>query len=76
MKSMPNKRATKHVWMIEEAPPREGAPPRSFWTKIGVAVENEDGSLSLTLSAIPVSGRMVIREPVPLAGHDRSRGVA
>lgn len=57
-----DRRVTKHVWMVEDAPAREGDRARSLWTKIGLAVENPDGSLSLHLTALPVSGRMVIRD--------------
>lgn len=78
MKSTAPRKKMKHVWMVEDAPSSPGEAPRTFWTKIGIAVENEDGSLSLTLSAIPVTGKMIIRDesaPVttPLSGK---RGVA
>ena len=55
-------RRMKNVWMVEDVPADAGAPARSFWTKIGVAVENDDGSLSLHLAAIPVTGKMHIRD--------------
>lgn len=35
----------------------------SFWTKVGVAFENKDGSYSLDLSALPVGGRLHMRKP-------------
>ncbi|MBI1944668.1 MAG: hypothetical protein HYS27_03170 [Deltaproteobacteria bacterium] len=60
-----DRRTTKHVWMVEDAPACPGDRPRSLWTKIGLAVENPDGSLSLHLSAVPVSGRMVIFDAKP-----------
>lgn len=57
------KRAYKHIWMVED---REGAEEKkSFWTKIGVAFENRDGSWSLDLAAFPVSGRLQLRDPLP-----------
>ncbi len=59
------KKAFKHVWMIEEAPAEGVGSPRKLWTKIGVALENIDGSWSLNLSAVPVTGRMVIRDASP-----------
>ncbi|MCC7075084.1 MAG: hypothetical protein IT383_27475 [Deltaproteobacteria bacterium] len=55
-----DRRVTKHVWMVEDAPARAGDRARTLWTKIGLAVENPDGSLTLQLSAVPVSGRMLI----------------
>ena len=49
----------KLVYVINE---RSG---RNFWTKIGIAFQNADGSLNVKLDAIPVSGEMQIREYVP-----------
>ena len=65
----------KHVWMVEDVPASSGG-ARAFWTKIGVAYENDDGSLSLTLAAIPVSGKMQIRDPAPIVSAQRNRGDA
>lgn len=45
---MKNKKM-KHVWMVEEVPEPSGG-ARAFWTRIGIAYENVDGSLSVTLS--------------------------
>jgi hypothetical protein len=66
----------KHVWMVEDAPTREGAEPRQFWTKIGVAHENADGSLTLQLAAVPVTGKMIIRDPSPALSSLGKRGAA
>lgn len=73
-----NDKKLKHVWMIEEPPPAAGQPPKSFWTKIGIAFENDDGSLSLVLAAIPVTGKMVIKDAAPLAlgAHRQKQGAA
>ena len=35
---------------------------KSFWTKIGAAFTNKDGSITVQLDALPVSGRLQIRE--------------
>jgi hypothetical protein len=35
---------------------------KSFWTKIGAAFTNKDGSVNLELDALPVSGRCQIRD--------------
>jgi hypothetical protein len=61
-----------HLWMVEEGRQQdpETGRPRSFWTKIGVAFENRDGSWSLHLSALPVDGRMQMREPWPRDEQD------
>jgi hypothetical protein len=38
---------------------------RSFWTKIGVAYVNRDGSLNVKLEAVPVNGTMQVRDWAP-----------
>jgi len=38
---------------------------RSFWTRIGVAFVNRDGSLTVKLDAMPVSGSIQIRDEDP-----------
>lgn len=35
---------------------------KSFWTKIGVAFDNRDGSLTVRLEALPLNGVLQIRE--------------
>ena len=38
----------------------------SFWTKVGAAWPHRDGKgLSLQLSVIPISGQIVLRQPLP-----------
>ena len=42
----------------------EGEGDNTFWTKIGAAWEHQDGKgLNITLSALPLNGRLVIRDP-------------
>lgn len=53
-----------HLWMVEDVAQRDGA-NKSYWTKVGVAFENRDGSYSLQLSALPVNGRLQMRAPAP-----------
>ena len=43
----------------------ERAPGKSFWTRVGVGFVNRDGSLSLRLDAIPVSGTLHVRDWEP-----------
>ena len=51
-------RPTHNVFVVE------GEGDKAFWTKIGVAWQHNDGDgLNITLSAIPLSGRMVVRTP-------------
>lgn len=35
---------------------------KTYWTRIGAAFTNKDGSISVTLDALPVSGRLQIRD--------------
>ena len=37
---------------------------KNYWNRVGVAFTNKDGSLSVRLEAIPVSGEMQIRDYV------------
>ena len=53
-------RNTKAVYMITE---REGA--RSLWTRVGSAWVNRDGSTTLRLDALPLSGTLQVRDPEP-----------
>ena len=50
---------TKAVYVIT---PRGG---RSYWTRVGVAFVNRDGSLNVKLEAMPVTGEIHIRDHVP-----------
>lgn len=58
-------RKMKHLWMVEDRPASASREARSFWTKVGVAFENRDGSWTLELAAVPVSGRLQMRDPAP-----------
>ena len=49
----------KHVYMI-----RKGE-KSNFWTRIGVAFVNKDGSLNVRLNAVPIDGQIQIRDPKP-----------
>jgi hypothetical protein len=50
----------KDVYAIYEAKtePRD----RSRWVRVGVAFENRDGSLNVLLDALPLTGRLQIRD--------------
>jgi hypothetical protein len=43
---------------------------KSYWTRVGVAYTNRDGSINLNLDALPVSGRLQIRTDEQ---HDETR---
>jgi len=47
---------THHVYVVE------GKGDNAFWTKIGAAWQHADGNgLNITLSLLPLDGRVVIR---------------
>ena len=65
MTSETQKKNFKQLWMVEEIPGKVGIDgrPKSYWTKVGVAFENRDGSWSLHLAAVPVNGKLQMRDP-------------
>ena len=56
------KKEYQHLWMVDQNENTNGD-KKNFWTKVGVAFKNKDGSWSLELQAIPVSGRLQMRAP-------------
>jgi hypothetical protein len=53
-------RPRRAVYVITERATPEGS--KSFWTKVGAAFENRDGSLTLKLDALPLSGTLQVRD--------------
>ena len=50
----------KVVWLINERN------ERSYWTKIGIGTVNRDGSITLSLDALPTgNGKLQLRDHVP-----------
>lgn len=48
-----------HLWMVEDLKKEgEEEAPKTFWTKIGIAKQDKDGSWFLELTAIPVDGKI------------------
>jgi hypothetical protein len=45
---------------------------RQFWVRVGAAFVNRDGSLSVRLDAMPVNGRLQIRDYQPRDSRDTS----
>lgn len=48
----------KTVYQISES--KKGG--KSFWTRIGVAFVNKDGSLNVLLNCFPIDGKLHIRD--------------
>jgi hypothetical protein len=38
---------------------------KTYWQRCGAAFKNRDGSLTLLLDTIPLSGKLQVREPKP-----------
>jgi hypothetical protein len=43
---------------------RENA-DKAFWVRVGASFANRDGSINIYLDALPVNGRLQLREPDP-----------
>jgi len=50
----------KSVYVITEKTTEQGV--RTFWTKVGKAFDNRDGSITLKLDALPLSGTLQVRD--------------
>lgn len=50
----------------------ERGPGKSFWVRIGAGFTNRDGSMNLHLDALPINGKLQVREWEP----DRRMGEA
>jgi hypothetical protein len=48
----------KEVWTT--APRGEGK--KDWWLRIGTAFENRDGSWSIMLDALPINGKLIVRD--------------
>ena len=42
-----------------------GEEKKDFWQRVGSAWTNSDGSINVTLNALPVNGKLHIRAPKP-----------
>ncbi len=63
MREMQNgKPGWKAVFTIVE---RRNDPNKKYWMRIGTAFVNRDGSWNVDLSALPVNGRIQLRDPDP-----------
>jgi hypothetical protein len=49
---------------------------KSYWLRVGNAFENRDGSLNVYLDAIPVNGRLQIRQYAPDDERDAPQGAS
>jgi len=64
------KNARLNVYMIKEGTKvREDGSKTTFWTKVGVAFVNSDGSFNVRLDAVPVDGRLHMRLPKESNGN-------
>ena len=56
------KKIAKDVFTITET---KDDSKKNFWTNVGVAFVNKDGSINVILNAFPVSGKLQIRDRKP-----------
>lgn len=63
-----NDRSPKAVYTIVE----RGGDAKNLWLRIGIAFPNRDRSLNVLLDAVPVNGRLHIRES---AQDENGRGL-
>jgi hypothetical protein len=62
----------KDVYAIYET--KTDGKERARWVKVGVAFDNRDGSLNVLLDALPLSGRLQIRDRAePQNGKEQPR---
>lgn len=54
------------VYTVKE----RGEGRKSFWCRIGTCFTNRDGSFSIVLDALPLDGRLVVREEQPREERD------
>lgn len=52
----------KDVYTINEGPGSPESEAKSRWTKVGIGFVNRDDSINVVLDAIPVNGRLHIRD--------------
>jgi hypothetical protein len=60
----------KDVFVIVD----KGENRKSFWHKIGVAFVNKDGSLSVHLDSLPMTGKLQIRDHVERSDNQGGGG--
>lgn len=53
---------------------RDDESGKAWWTRVGAAFRNKDGSLSVVLDALPVNGKLQIRKPLPRQDSDEKKG--
>jgi hypothetical protein len=64
-----NARSHKAVYTVVE-----GKDDKSYWRQLGVAFVNRDGSINVLLDALPVNGRLQIRDAEPRTGESDRAG--
>jgi hypothetical protein len=60
----------KNMKVVYTVTEREG---RSFWTRLGVAFTNRDGSITMKLDAVPLQGTIQLRDWEPRDDQPRSK---
>ena len=50
------------VYSVTENVNAKTGEAKSFWNRVGVAFTNRDGSLNIVLNALPLNGKLHVRE--------------
>jgi hypothetical protein len=78
MEEQAQQKNMKTVWTMTERT-TASAGTRTYWTRVGVGFVNRDGSITLRLDAVPISGQLQVREWEPAerrpdGGDTQARG--
>ena len=58
---MENGNGKKVAWDVFTVVDKTDAKP--FWQRLGAGFENKDGSINITMNALPCNGRLQLRRP-------------
>ncbi len=50
------------VFTIQKTKGKNGQEGKDYWTKVGNAFTNKDGSMNVYLTALPLDGKLQLRE--------------
>jgi hypothetical protein len=60
---MSNKKTLIAFQIIETGKTNDKGEPINYWNRVGAGWVNKDGSINVQLNAIPMDGKIQLREP-------------
>lgn len=60
-----NRNSEKKKTRLNVFTPVEKKDSKTFWLRVGTAFTNKDGSINVYLDAVPLNGKLQLREPNP-----------